>query len=117
MQRLITLSKKSNTLEELLDAAATKVYTNARIRRSVLSCFLGVTSERLAEKPLFTRLLGATEKGRAVLNQADFLILTRQGQYKQLDETVQKQVLFAERADSIYALADENRPIHKPFVV
>lgn len=117
VQRLITLSKKSNTLEELLDAAATKVYTNARIRRSVLSCFLGVTSERLAEKPLFTRLLGASEKGRAVLNEVDFPILTRQGQYKQLDEAVQKQVLFAERADSIYALADENRPIHKPFVV
>ena len=117
VQRLITLSKKCDSLEALLDTASTKVYTNARIRRSLLSCFLGVTRERLFEKPAFTRLLGATEKGRAVLNKTDFPILTRQGQYKFYDEGVQKQVLFADRADSIYALADENSQVNKPFVL
>ena len=116
-QRLITHSKKCTSLEELLEASSTKVYTNARIRRCLLSCFLGVTEEMLHERPAFTRLLGATDRGRAVLNATDFVILTRAGQYKQLDEHVQKQVLFAERADSIYALANENPPVNKPFVV
>lgn len=117
VQRLITLSKKCNTLEELLESAATKVYTNARIRRCLLSCFLGVTEEMLAEKPAFTRLLGVNERGRAILNATDFPVLARAGQYRSFDETLQKQVLFAERADSIYALADENPPLNKPFVV
>jgi len=116
-QRLIALSKKCQSLEELLESAATKVYTNARIRRSILSCFFCVTKEMLDERPAFTRLLGATERGRAVLNATDFPVLTRAGQYKMLDEGVQKQVLFAERADSIYALADDNPPVNKPFVV
>ncbi len=116
-QRLITLAKKCDSLEELLEAASTKVYTNARIRRCLLSCFLGVTEEMLRERPAFTRLLGATDRGRAVLNATDFTILTRAGQYKQLEDRIQKQVLFAERADSIYALANENRPVNKPFVV
>lgn len=116
-QRLITLSKKCTSLEELLEAASTKVYTNARIRRCLLSCFFGVTEEMLRERPAFTRLLGATDRGRAVLQATDFAILTRAGQYKQLEERVQKQVLFAERADSIYALANENPPVNKPFVV
>ena len=116
-QRLITLAKKCGSLEELLEAASTKVYTNARIRRSLLSCFLGVTKEMLDERPAFTRLLGATDRGRAVLNATDFPVLTRQGSYRTLDEGVKKQVLFAERADNIYALADENAPVNKPFVV
>lgn len=117
LYRLITLGKKCESLEELLASASTKVYTNARIRRAVLSCFLGVTNEMLAESPAFTRLLGATERGRAILNTTDFPILTRAGQYRAWEDSIQKQVLFAERADSIYALADENLPIHKPFVV
>jgi len=117
VQRMITLSKKCTTLDDLLESASTKVYTNARIRRCLLSCFFGVTAEMLAERPAFTRLLGATEKGRAVLNATDFPVLTRAGQYKKLKESVQKQVLFAERADSIYALANDNPPVNKPFVV
>lgn len=115
--RMITLAQKCNSLEALLEASATKVYTNARIRRALLSCFLGVTRDQLSEPPAFTRLLGANEKGRAVLNVTDFPILTRAGQYRFLPEEVQKQVLFADRADRIYALADENLPIQKPFVV
>jgi len=116
-QRLIVLSKKCKTLDELLESAATKVYTNARIRRSILSCFLGVTQKMLDERPAFTRLLGATERGRAVLNATDFPVLTRAGQYRLFDERVKRQVLFSDRADSLYALADDNPPVNRPFVV
>ena len=117
VQRLITLSRRCQTLEELLTQAATKVYTNARIRRSVLSCMLGVRDEQLHKEPAFSRLLGANQKGRAFLASVDFPILARAGEYRSYGKEVQKQVAFADRADSLYALANDNLPLNKPFIV
>lgn len=115
--RLSETAKKSRILRDFWEKAATKKYTNARIRRATLSAILGVTDARVKEKPLFTRLLGTNEKGRAFLAAASFPILCRAGQYREYEESLQEQVLFADRADSFYALFDENPPLHKPFIL
>ncbi len=114
--RLFDASQKCTTLEELLAMAATKKYTNARIRRGVISFMLSLTPERLAEKPSFTRLLAANEVGRELLSEIDFPVLTRASQHKLLDKALAEAVEFSNRADSFYALADSNERIYKPYI-
>lgn len=123
-RRIAAAAGKAGSLEELFSLAATKKYTNARIRRGMLSGILGVTSKLLRERPAFTRLLGANEKGRAFLaglgkqkEEIPFPALTRAGDYRAYDERVQRQVLFSDRADRFYALADENLPLNRPFIL
>lgn len=123
-RRIADAAGESRSLEELFSLAATKKYTNARIRRGLLSGILGVTSKLLRERPAFTRLLGANARGRAFLaglgrqkEATPFPILTRAGDYRTYDEKVERQVLFSDRADRFYALADENLPLNRPFVL
>lgn len=115
--RILSAAKKAATLDELLVAVASKSYTNARIRRVILSMLLGVKKERPAQAPAFTRLLAANEKGRAFLDRHPFAILTRAGDAKRYGDTVEEQVAFADRADTIYRMADKNPEIHKPFIL
>lgn len=105
-RRICEASKEANSLGELFSLAATKKYTNARIRRAVLYYFAGVREEDLKALPLYTQLLGATSKGREILKYSknNFIVLTKPAEYKKCDEEVQKQIKLSHRADSIYAL-------------
>lgn len=115
--RLCEAAKKCNTLEEFFEAVATKSYTNARIRRVLLFCLFGVEKNRFDSMPAFTRLLGASEVGRRFLQGVNFPVLTRKGDHRLYGEEVREQVAFADRADGVYALADENPPVNKPFIL
>lgn len=66
-RRLYEAIRKADTLEEVYDLAKTKRYAHARIRRMVLWAVLGLKEcDRPAQVP-YLRVLGANEKGRAVL--------------------------------------------------
>lgn len=190
-ERMAAGARKCASLDALMTYCATKNYTNARIRRGMLSAILGVTSERLQKPPAYTRLLAANRRGRNFLaalartaiacpalarrtaapegkdgsqslfsaqklfpeigarteekksdssakgremnreksgdkyeekNDAVTLgtplpILTRTGDYRRYDDEVQRAVLFADRADRFYALADPNPPVNRPFIL
>ena len=55
-------------LSDLLDAAATKRYTNSRLARALWFGWCGVRPEDLVSPPAYTRLLGCSERGRAYLS-------------------------------------------------
>ena len=55
-------------MKELLEAVRTPADTDARLKRELLSTVLQTPAEILREKPLFTVLLGANEKGRKLLS-------------------------------------------------
>ena len=69
--RLYEAVRKASTLDEVYDLAKTKRYAHARIRRAVLWAALGLTAADRPERPPYLRLLGANERGRAVLRQMD----------------------------------------------
>lgn len=74
--RLRSAAAGAGTLGELCDAAKTKRYTMARIRRCVLCAFLGITEElALGEPPL--RLLGIGERGRELLASIKAPLISR----------------------------------------
>lgn len=69
--RIKKAADSSVTLEELYSKIKTKRYTESRIRRIVLSAFLGI-DESLIERPMpYLRVLGFNGKGLEILKCAD----------------------------------------------
>ena len=59
--------RRCTTVEELLAAVKTKRYTAARLRRMVLSAWLGLP--KVPETLPYARVLAANETGRSLLRQ------------------------------------------------
>lgn len=56
------------SVSELIDSVKTKRYTHARIRRIILSLFLGVDKYDAQGEPPYVRVLACGKKGRALLS-------------------------------------------------
>lgn len=69
--RILDAVRAADSLQAVFDNAKTKRYTHARIRRIVLSAFLGVTKEMLQNGVPYLRVLGANEQGLSLLKRAE----------------------------------------------
>lgn len=102
-------AKSADGLSSLLSLAATKKYTDSRIRRAILFSYFGVTPEELREKPLYTQALAMDPVGRRLLahmrKTASISILTKPADLEKLSPEAAKQATRAYRADSVYTLA------------
>ena len=67
--RLFRASRQGRTLEEVYAVAKTKRYAHARIRRAVLWGALGLRESDRPVFPPYLRVLGANERGRALLRE------------------------------------------------
>ncbi len=67
--RLYQAVRQGRTLEEVYALAKTKRYAHARIRRLALWGALGLRTGGLPERPPYLRVLGAGERGRALLRE------------------------------------------------
>ena len=67
-RRILAAAGEAESLEELFSRAASKTYTDARVRRGILFALTGVTEEDLRATPAWTRLLAANAKGREHLS-------------------------------------------------
>lgn len=108
--RLCNSAAKASNLNELFEMAATKRYTNARLRRTVINCMLKVTAGNLKERPRFTRLLAANKKGTDFLRSnrgSDIIILTKPSHVKrhQDDAVFIDQINRRQRSEALYSLA------------
>ena len=92
---------------EFTAGLATKKYTLARMRRELLFAILGVKPEDYTEKPGFTQLLAANEKGRAYISEfgKNFRIplITKPADQSSLDEIAKHQYELHRKADELYA--------------
>ncbi len=92
--RIIKAVNSSRGLEEMLFKIKTKRYTMARIKRIVLSSYLGITKEIQKNSPQYIRVLGLSEKGQEILkkakNSASLPIVYEYSQIKKLDSKAQK---------------------------
>lgn len=92
--RVIKAVNSSLGLEEMLFKIKTKRYTMARIKRIILSSYLGITKEIQKNSPSYIRVLGLSEKGQEILKKAKFTvklpIVYEYSQIKKLDSKAQK---------------------------
>ncbi len=103
--RLISAANECTALSELYEKAATKKYTNSRLRRCVLNIVLGTAKDRLDRSPIFTTLLAANENGckaiKQIKKQGSIEVITKPADH----ESVKEQFEFSNKADRLFAAA------------
>ena len=67
--RIRSVANESTTYSELIEKLKTSRYTDAKLRRAVLFAITGVKEEDVRSDPEYFLLLGASEKGRALLSE------------------------------------------------
>jgi predicted nucleotidyltransferase len=86
-RRIVKCASEARDLDGLYRALNTKRYTNARIRRAVISCLLETKEEIVASFPEFTSLLAANEKGLSLLRACTMPVLSTPSDIRRLDKT------------------------------
>ena len=111
--RIYKAARVSTNLNELLFLIKTKRYTLARIRRIVLSAYLGITKNDLKNNPSYVRILGMNSRGKEILAAANCTlpIDTSLAQLAKKNDVAAKQAKLEERCDNQYALALCNRQV------
>lgn len=98
--RLADAVRRGCSTEEICMLTKTKRYTLSRVRRLVLWAFLGLTEADRPEHPLYVRVLGMNERGRAVLRRMNktcrLPVITKPAHAKKLDKAAA--ALFASEA-------------------
>ncbi len=123
--RLCRAANEAIDYDSFCILAATKKYTNARIRRAILSAMLRVTEDTLKRPPRFTSLLAANGRGtaflRSVKKTADIEILTRPAAGRSLEGETADQFALSYAADTLWALAAGIPPSElaneRPYIV
>lgn len=107
--RLFTAVQSAVTLDDLYEKIKTKRYTLARVRRLVLSAFLGIDNSFFLTPPPYIRVLGFSEKGEEILRKAKqkstVPLITNTAEINRLDKFGQKLWQTECRATDIYALS------------
>lgn len=68
--RLHGAIRQSRSLQGMAEAAQTRRYPLARVRRMLLCAYLGITAEESAAPPAYIRVLGFTRRGQEILRKA-----------------------------------------------
>lgn len=101
-------AESTSSLNELISSSVNKSYTAARIRRAILSSVFGVKAETVKDRPLFTNLLAANQKGREYLSKVrkttSINIVTKPADGSLLPENVCKQFELSLKADKLMVL-------------
>ncbi len=112
--RLSECAKEAESLDALIAFAATKKYTDARLKRGILHALTGVTSADLRRSPAYVRLLAANRRGcellSALRHTATLPVVTRRADLPDTPDA-QRQALLEERAWSLYALCQKDRAL------
>lgn len=106
--KLFFASQRATTLDSLFNSIKTKRYTLARIRRLVLSAFLGLDNEFFMVPPPYTRVLGFSETGVEHIKQLKNTlapIVTKVSQIKNLGERARKVLSVESKATDIFSLS------------
>ena len=108
-RRFCTAVRGACSIDQILETAKTKRYPLARLRRMLLHSYLGILPAAQGETPPYIRVLGANERGRAVLKQmkktATLPVITKPAQARQLDECARECFLREAACTDLYALA------------
>ncbi len=101
----------SNTLDELIESVKTKRYTHSRVRRIILSAFLGITDIDRKASPRYIKILDHNETGQKIIaaakKTATLPILRNTSQVNKLNNPEIKSLWERERIfDKIYEMTE-----------
>ncbi len=104
--RIYSAIREAVSVEDLLQRIKTKRYPTARLRRIVMSLFLGVNATHSCGLPPYLRVLACNERGREILaaSKPTLPIVGRASQLKNLDGRAGEIFSLECAADDIYAL-------------
>lgn len=107
--RFYAAVRSARSIEEILEAAKTRRYPMARLRRMLLQAYLGVPQAAQGETPPCLRVLGANGRGRELLGEmrrtASLPVLTRPGHVRRLTPEAQRIFDQEARGTDLYVLA------------
>lgn len=105
--RIYSAIREAASVDDLLQKIKTKRYTAARIRRIILSLFLGVRATDSLGTPPYIRILACNEKGKEILNSArpELPVVGRASQLMGLDGRAGEIFALECKADDIYSLS------------
>ena len=107
--KLFSAIRVATTLSEVYNNVKSKRYTLARIRRMVLSAFLGLDNSFFMQKPEYVRVLGFNKAGEEIIrenrNNSDIPIILKATEIKELSEKAQKMFEDENRATDLYLLS------------
>lgn len=106
--RIYEASRKACSLDELYSLIKSKRYTHARIRRIVLSAFLGLNSSMNKGIPPYLRVLGFNKRGTEILHllkpSAKLPVVTNTSDILSLDNYGKSMIELESRATDLYSL-------------
>ncbi len=107
--RVYDASRSATGMEALLDAAKTKRYAHARLRRLLLTIWLGVTPADRPEHVPYIRVLAMNDRGKRLLHEmrkkAELPVLVKPADVRELFTDAQRLMQIEARATDLYALA------------
>ena len=110
--KLFSAIKTATSLENLYNEIKVKRYTLARVRRLVLSAFLGFDDEFFMKPLPYVRVLGINKTGEKIVKSAEkqnaVPLIMRVGEIKKLPDTAQKVFETEARATDLYNLSLAN---------
>ena len=106
--RLYAAARKAASLEELYALVKTKRYPLARIRRLVLSAFLGGTNALTQSFPPYVRILGMNPRGAEILHVSKMTtkrpIIANSSDILSLDNIAQNVIELESQSTDVYSL-------------
>jgi len=105
--RIYSAVREACRVEELLEMIKTKRYPTARLRRIILSLFLGIKAEHTQGMPPYVRILACNEEGKEILSAAKpkVPLISRAAQFNALEGRAKEIFNLECTADDIYALS------------
>lgn len=105
--RIYSVVREACSVNELLEKIKTKRYPTARLRRIIMSLFLGIKAEHTQENPPYIRVLACNEKGKEILSAAKpkVPLISRAAQFNSLEGRAKEIFELECTADDIYALS------------
>lgn len=104
-ERLAASAKDSKSFEEMMSLAATKRYTDSRLRRAVFFGMLGVTLEDLKRPAEYVNLLAANAKGIEFVSVVgNIAVISKPSKVPQTEAGI-RQFEIGQRLDVLYTLA------------
>ncbi len=107
-RRFYAAVRTARGIEEILEAAKTKRYPLARLRRMLLHSYLGILPAKQGETPPYLRVLGANARGRELLKRmrktALLPVITKPAQARELDDAARECFLGEAACTDLYTL-------------
>ena len=107
--RIFETVKKSTSLDECYESIKTKRYTLARIRRIILSAYLGIDKTYFLSEVPYIKVLALCNNGEALLRNATIPLVLRNGDYNRLPQNALPCFEMQKRAADLYGLALKNK--------